>query len=123
MQPLPCVGASKRALVTALVTALALALEIGLATLGLPCTADAQDAALTADAAPLANNVCALDDSVLASQRGGRNDMATVTATPEMSAGLLSVTLWDELARPAPAPRPVDTGGTTQFNAISYTRK
>jgi hypothetical protein len=118
MQPLPCVGASKRALVTAL----ALALELGLATLGLPCTAGAQDASPTADAAPLAN-VCALDDSVLASQRGGRNDMATVTAIPEISAGLLSVTLWDELARPAPAPRPVDTGGTTQFNAISYTRK
>jgi hypothetical protein len=37
--------------------------------------------------------------------------------------GFFSVTLWDELAKPTPAPRPVDTPGTTQFNAISYSRK
>jgi hypothetical protein len=120
MQSLPLVGRGMRVLMTAVVVAV----EIGLASSGLPCVVHAQDAAdvRATHVAPLADND-ALADIVLARQRGGRSDI-TAAGMPEIAAGAPSVMLWDELARPAPAPRPVGTTGATQlFNAIIYTRR
>jgi hypothetical protein len=36
---------------------------------------------------------------------------------------VLSVTLWDELARPAPAPRPIDPASTTAGFGIAHVRR
>jgi hypothetical protein len=59
---------------------------------------------------------------IRASERGGfLAELAFAAET--RCADPLSVTLWDELARPAPAPQPVDTSGTPQFSAISNLRK
>jgi hypothetical protein len=63
----------------------------------------------------------ALVDSVLARQHGGCPGTITVATMPETTSHELSVTLWDELARPAPAPLPVpiDAAGTAKSNAAS----
>jgi hypothetical protein len=55
--------------------------------------------------------------SVLAHQRSG----ITVAAMLETASHEYSVTLWDELARPAPAPLPVPIN-TAMSNAVRYTR-
>ncbi|MEA3116858.1 MAG: hypothetical protein QOI13_128, partial [Paraburkholderia sp.] len=49
----------------------------------------------------------ALDDSVLARGPSDRPGSITVSVIPEAMSSKHSVTLWDELARPAPAPLPV----------------
>ncbi|MGH8781536.1 hypothetical protein [Paraburkholderia sp.] len=73
-----------------------------------------------ADAASM--NDIALDDQVLSRQRGGAAGMVMVAATPQLTRGN-SVTLWDEIAPPAPLPIPVDAARTAQANVASFTRK
>jgi hypothetical protein len=63
-----------------------------------------------------------LDDQVLARQRGGASGLTMVAATPELMRGA-SVTLWDEIAPPAPLPVPVDAARAAQSNVASYLRK
>jgi hypothetical protein len=65
----------------------------------------------------------ALDDIALSHQRGGRPGMLTIAATPQSFQGGVSVTLWDEIAPPTPAPVPADASRTAQGNTISFTRK
>lgn len=64
-----------------------------------------------------------LDDQTLARQRGGAVGMVMVAATPQLMRGNNSVTLWDEIAPPAPLPIPVDATQNAQGNVASYTRK
>lgn len=73
------------------------------------------------DSAPV--NGLALDDKVLSRQRGSGLGMMTVAATPQMMQGASSVTLWDEVAPPAPMPVPVDAARAAQSNVVTYTRK
>jgi hypothetical protein len=69
-------------------------------------------------------NGIALDDQVLARQRGGASGLTMVAATPQMLQGSgASVTLWDEIAPPAPLPVPVDSARAAQSNAASYLRR
>jgi hypothetical protein len=49
--------------------------------------------------------------------------MLMVAATPQLMRGGNNVTLWDEIAPPAPLPIPVDSGQAAQGNIASYTRK
>ncbi|MEQ5839300.1 hypothetical protein BWP39_04720 [Paraburkholderia acidicola] len=67
-------------------------------------------------------NDLALDDQMLSHQRGGASGMLMVAATPQLMRGG-TVTLWDEIAPPAPLPVPVDAARTAQTNVTSYTRK
>jgi len=77
---------------------------------------DASDNALPVNAPPL-------DDQVLSRQRGGREGMVMLAATPQLMKGGNAVTLWDEIAPPAPLPVPVDSGRAAQGNVASYTRQ
>ena len=63
-----------------------------------------------------------LDDRVLARQRGTGPGLMTVAASMQ---GLRSaqVTLWDEIAPPAPVPVPADSAHPAQSNAVSYFRQ
>ncbi|WP_322105156.1 hypothetical protein [Paraburkholderia sp. J41] len=65
----------------------------------------------------------ALDDSTLSRQRGGAVGMVMVAATPQLMRGVNGVTLWDEIAPPAPLPIPVDASQNAQGNVANYTRK
>jgi hypothetical protein len=67
-------------------------------------------------------NDSALDDQALARQRGGASGLTMVAATPQLLRGA-SVTLWDEIAPPAPLPVPVDAARAAQSNVASYLRK
>ncbi|HKR43851.1 MAG TPA: hypothetical protein VJU59_29955 [Paraburkholderia sp.] len=64
-----------------------------------------------------------LDDQTLSRQRGGAVGMVMVAATPQLMRGNNNVTLWDEIAPPAPLPIPVDATQNAQGNLASYTRK
>ncbi|BCZ77139.1 hypothetical protein [Paraburkholderia terrae] len=64
----------------------------------------------------------ALDDQVLARQRGGAAGMVMVAATPQLMRGS-AVTLWDEIAPPSPLPIPIDAARTAQGNVANYQRK
>jgi hypothetical protein len=65
----------------------------------------------------------ALDDQVLARQRGGATGMVMVAATPQLMRGS-SVTLWDEIAPPAtPSPVPIDASRSAQSNVASFQRR
>ncbi|TDG07633.1 hypothetical protein E1N52_15670 [Paraburkholderia guartelaensis] len=64
-----------------------------------------------------------LDDQTLSRQRGGAVGMVMVAATPQLMRGSNNVTLWDEIAPPAPLPIPVDATQNAQGNVASYTRK
>ncbi|CAD6525254.1 hypothetical protein LMG27952_01856 [Paraburkholderia hiiakae] len=64
-----------------------------------------------------------LDDQTLSRQRGGAVGMVMVAATPQLMRGNNNVTLWDEIAPPAPLPIPVDATQNAQGNIASYTRK
>ena len=80
------------------------------------------------DSGPLADDSImagarALDDQTLSRQRGGAVGMVMVAATPQLMRGGNSVTLWDEIAPPAPLPVPVDSSQAAQGNIASYTRK
>lgn len=63
-----------------------------------------------------------LDDRVLARQRGTGPGLMTVAASMQ---GLhnAQVTLWDEIAPPAPVPVPADSAHPAQSNAVSYFRQ
>lgn len=63
----------------------------------------------------------ALDDQALDDERG--SGLGAVAAMPELMQGGHTVTLWDELAPPAPAPAPVDAAKTAQVNVFSATRR
>ncbi|BFG72811.1 hypothetical protein PTKU46_08440 [Paraburkholderia terrae] len=69
-----------------------------------------------------AMNDFALDDQVLARQRGGAAGMVMVAATPQLMRGS-AVTLWDEIAPPSPLPIPIDAARTAQGNVANYQRK
>jgi hypothetical protein len=69
-------------------------------------------------------NGIALDDQVLSRQRGGALGMVMVAATPDLVRGNGNrVTLWDEIAPPAPLPVPVDAARAAQSNAVTYQRR
>ncbi|MBN3848466.1 hypothetical protein G3N58_16765 [Paraburkholderia sp. Ac-20342] len=53
-------------------------------------------------------------------QRGGAAGMPTVAATPQRPGGSHQVTLWDEIAPPAPPPVPVDAMHAGESNAATY---
>jgi len=112
----------------------ALALAVGAGATPLTAYADALDQQTPAqqqdaDASPPASDetsaaeTVALDDRVLASQRGTGLGLMTVAASAQTLATTSSVTLWDEIAPPSPAPVPVDTSHVAQSNAVSYFRK
>ena len=67
-------------------------------------------------------DISTLDDQTLAHQRGGAVGMVMVAATPQLMSGN-SVTLWDEIAPPAPLPIPVDSSQNAQGNVTNYTRR
>jgi len=111
-----------------------LALAVGAGATPLAAYADALDAAplaqeQNADASPAASDetsaaqTVALDDRVLASQRGTGLGLMTVAASAQSLANTSFVTLWDEIAPPSPVPVPVDTSHVAQSNAVSYFRK
>jgi hypothetical protein len=88
----------------------------------------ADSTTLAADATPpgddsLVAGAHALDDQTLSRQRGGAVGMLMVAATPQLTHGGGNVTLWDEIAPPAPLPIPVDSSQAAQGNIASYTRK
>ncbi|MGU7772409.1 hypothetical protein ACV229_19825 [Burkholderia sp. MR1-5-21] len=106
---------------------------IALAAASLPIAAAAQeavqpDAPVATFASPLADatwmkRYTPLDENTLAQQRGRAPGIVTVSTTPAMTGGSASVTLWDEIAPPAPLPIPVDAQRAMQGNNASYTRK
>ena len=83
---------------------------------------DASTQVLNTPADVVSMNDVPLDDQVLARQRGGASGLTMVAATPELLRSS-SVTLWDEIAPPAPLPVPVDAARTAQSNVASYLRK
>lgn len=74
------------------------------------------------DDTPVAD-AAALDDQVLARQRGTGLGLMTIAASAQPLRGAHAVTLWDEIAPPAPAPVPADTTHVAQSNAVTYFRK
>jgi hypothetical protein len=70
----------------------------------------------------LSGGAAQIDDQTLSRQRGGAVGMVMVAATPELMRGN-GVTLWDEIAPPAPLPVPVDASQAAQGNIASYTRR
>lgn len=68
-----------------------------------------------------AADAMAVDDHALAHQRGTGPGLMTVAAP--LLHGARSVTLWDEIAPPAPVPVPADAAQVAQSNAVSYFRK
>ncbi|HVW49443.1 MAG TPA: hypothetical protein VHC91_03435 [Trinickia sp.] len=92
-----------------------------------PTSAQSEDARAVvndeANTEPSATASVALDDHVLAKQRGTGLGLMTVAASAQTLRGGSSVTLWDEIAPPAPVPVPVDTSHVAQSNAVSYFRK
>jgi hypothetical protein len=89
----------------------------------------ADDSQRISDAAVISSDLASdgapLDDQVLSRQRGGRAGMVMVAATPQLMGGANGVTLWDEIAPPAPVPAiPVDAASrSTQENVASFTRR
>lgn len=81
----------------------------------------AADPGIAGDDSVLAG-VGPIDDQTLARQRGGAVGMVMVAATPQLMRGN-SVTLWDEIAPPAPMPIPVDAGQAAQSNIATFTRR
>ncbi len=82
---------------------------------------------LKASPAPSSHDVATendftLDDQMLSRQRGGATGMLMVATTPRLAHGG-SVTLWDEIAPPAPLPVPVDASRPVQGNVAALTRK
>ncbi len=88
-----------------------------------PTSAQPENASAVASGDASATASVALDDRVLAKQRGTGLGLMTVAASAQSLRSGSSVTLWDEIAPPAPAPVPVDTSHVAQSNAVSYFRK
>ncbi|MGN6651669.1 hypothetical protein [Trinickia sp.] len=82
----------------------------------------ANEAASADTEAPIAG-ATALDDRVLARQRGTGPGLMTVAASTQALQNGHSVTLWDEIAPPVPAPVPADSARPAQSNAVSYFRQ
>jgi hypothetical protein len=102
-----------------LAVAITMSSEIMLASFSLPPAAHAEAVADTRAGNMVLFVVAdALDDSVLARRRDGHRGNVTVAEMPGAKSREHSVALWDELARPTPAPMPVpiDTTGTVQSN-------
>jgi hypothetical protein len=70
-------------------------------------------------------NAISRDDQMLSRQRGRAVGMVTVAATPPLLRGNSGgrVTLWDEIAPPAPLPIPVVAARSAQGNVAAYQRK
>ncbi|WP_116136413.1 hypothetical protein [Trinickia diaoshuihuensis] len=100
------------------------ALGIALASLAAPACAraDALDGVPAGDEALVAG-AAALDDGTLARQRGTGPGLMTVGAPMLALHGAPSVTLWDEIAPPAPVPVPADSSHVAQSNTVSYFRQ
>jgi len=64
-----------------------------------------------------------IDDGALAHQRGTGPGLMTVGAPMLALHGAPSVTLWDEIAPPAPVPVPADSAHVAQSNTVSYFRQ
>ncbi|MEX3962798.1 hypothetical protein AB4Y42_11355 [Paraburkholderia sp. EG286B] len=88
-----------------------------------PTTASAPADPVTSGNDGVFAGIGSLDDQTLARQRGGAVGMVMVAATPQLMRGNNNVTLWDEIAPPAPLPIPVDATQNAQGNLASYTRK
>ncbi|MCX5543663.1 hypothetical protein M3A49_29940 [Paraburkholderia sp. CNPSo 3076] len=93
-----------------------------------PASTTAASANAPADPVAFGNDgvfagIGSLDDQTLSRQRGGAVGMVMVAATPQLMRGNNNVTLWDEIAPPAPLPIPVDATQNAQGNLASYTRK
>lgn len=88
---------------------------------GGPTQTASQAASVDAEA-PMAG-ATALDDHVLARQRGTGPGLMTVAASTQALSSAHSVTLWDEIAPPAPVPVPADSAHSAQSNAVSYFRQ
>ena len=86
-----------------------------------PMQAPSQNASAETEA-PIAG-ATALDDRVLARQRGTGPGLMTVAASMQPLQNSHSVTLWDEIVPPAPLPVPADSGHAAQSNAVSYFRQ
>lgn len=86
-----------------------------------PTRAASQDASVDAEASIA--GATALDDRVLARQRGTGPGLMTVAASTQALQAGHSVTLWDEIAPPAPVPVPADSAHSAQSNAVSYFRQ
>lgn len=110
-------------------------LAAALAVAALPMLAAAQEASQIEGtgatfASPLADatwmkRYALLDEDTLGQQRGRAPGFAVVTSASQQLAGSGSVTLWYEIAPPAPIPMPVpvDAQRAMQGNNASYTRK
>lgn len=108
-------------------------LAIALAAAWLPVSASAEDAAppdtpVATFASPLADatwmkRYTPLDEETLGQQRGRAPGYVTISTSAQLTTGSASVTLWDEIAPPAPMPMPVDAQRAMQGNNASYTRK
>lgn len=134
----PLIDACRRALVDASVAALlpvALAAALAAALLVAAPAARAQSTSDTSTATETEAGTAAfrgrfaagagpIDDQTLSHQRGRAVGvgMMMVAATPDLRRGN-GVTLWDEIAPPAPLPVPVDASQAAQGNIASYTRR
>lgn len=88
-----------------------------------PQPAQAPDTSIAAIDDTAITGATALDDQVLARQRGTGLGLVTIAASAQPLRGAHTVTLWDEIAPPAPAPVPADTTHVAQNNAVTYFRK
>ncbi|WP_206952973.1 hypothetical protein [Trinickia acidisoli] len=105
------------------------ALGIVLAALAAPCQAQAGSfgdaraiGETNASDEALVANATVLDDRALSRARGTGPGLMTVAASTQVL-GAQSVTLWDEIAPPAPVPVPADSAHVAQSNTVSYFRK
>ncbi len=108
-------------------------MAVALATASAPFSCVAQEAAQPdepglvpvsqVEDATVMNRYAQIDEDTLNQQRGRAPGFVMVAATPQMLGNPASVTLWDELAPPAPLPIPVDAQRTMQGNTVTYTRK
>ncbi|RDU97137.1 hypothetical protein [Trinickia dinghuensis] len=125
MQFVHPISLRSRAVLAALGIALAALAAPGLAHADSLSDSEAQAigaATLFAAEAPVADDA-ALDDRALARQRGTGPGLMTVGASFQALKGAPSVTLWDEIAPPAPVPVPADSSHVAQTNAVSYFRQ
>ncbi|OJB05791.1 hypothetical protein BGV52_25130 [Burkholderia ubonensis] len=100
---------------------------------GLPLAAHAQEVSQPDEpavtiASPLADaswttRYTPLDEDALGRQRGRAPGLVAISSASQMAGGNAAVTLWDEIAPPAPLPIPVDAQRAMQGNNASYTRK
>ena len=104
--------------------ALIAALGIALVSLAAPASAQADKLgdARTGDELLVAG-AAAIDDGALALARGTGPGLMAVGAPMLALHGAPSVTLWDEIAPPAPVPVPADSAHVAQSNTVSYFRQ